>query len=64
MKADFTEAIFLIAKKNTKVNHITTDMYPTPAERPAYSVLDNKAFRDRLGYEFADWKTAIEEYLK
>ena len=61
--ADFTEAIFLIAKKDTKVNHITTDQYPTPAERPAYSVLDNKAFRDRLGYEFADWKTAIEEYL-
>ena len=62
--ADFTEAIFLIAKKNTRVNHITTDMYPTPAERPAYSVLDNKAFRERLGYEFKDWKSAIEEYLQ
>ena len=61
--ADFTEEIFMLAGKNTKVNHITTDMYPTPAERPAYSVLDNKAFRERLNYTFADWKYAIEEYM-
>ena len=61
--ADFTEEIFRLAGKDTKVKHITSDMYPSPAERPAYSVLDNKAFRERLNYTFADWKDAIAEYL-
>ncbi len=61
--ADFTEEIFKLAGKDTKVKHITTAEYPTPAERPAYSVLDNKAFRERIGYTFADWKEAIAEYL-
>lgn len=62
--ADFTEEIFRLAGKDTKVKHITTDEYPTPAKRPAYSVLDNMMLRLTTDFRFKDWKDAIAEYMK
>lgn len=62
--ADFTEEIFRLAGKTTKVERITTDQYPTPAKRPAYSVLDNYMLRLTTDFVFADWKSAIKEYLE
>ena len=65
--ADFTTEIFRLAGKDTKVNYITSEeyakMFPASAKRPAYSVLDNYMFRLTGGYTFADWKTAIAEYM-
>ena len=62
--ADFTEEFYRLAGITTKVKHITTDEYPTPAKRPAYSVLDNYMLRLTGAYTFADWKDAIAEYMK
>ncbi len=61
--ADFTKEIFRLAGKNTEVEYITTAEYPTPAKRPAYSVLDKYMLRLTCGYVPADWKTAIAEYM-
>ncbi len=61
--ADFTEEIFRLKGVSSKVEHITTEEYPTPAKRPAYSVLENYMFKITSGYMFADWKDAIKEYL-
>ena len=61
--ADFAEEIFSLAGKNTKVNHLTTDQYPTKAKRPAYSVLDKYMFRLTGRYTFADWHDALKEYM-
>ncbi len=61
--ADFTEEIYRIKDIHTRVNRITTDEYPTPAKRPAYSVLDNYMLRLTSDYKFADWHDAIREYL-
>ncbi len=61
--ADFTEEFYRLAGITTKVKHITTDEYPTPAKRPAYSVLDNYMLRLTGSYTFADWKDAIAEYM-
>jgi dTDP-4-dehydrorhamnose reductase len=66
--ADFTEEIFKIAGKKTKVNHVTTKEYleknPQAAPRPAYSILENYMLKLTSDYMFADWHDAIEEYLK
>lgn len=62
--ADFTEEFYRLAGVTTKVEHITTDEYPTPAKRPAYSVLDNYMFQMTTDFRFADWKDAIREYME
>lgn len=66
--AEFTEEIFRLTGKETKVKKITSEeyaaMYPVSAKRPAYSVLDNYMLRVTNGYVAADWKDAIRDYLK
>ena len=66
--ADFTEEIFKIAGKNTKVNHVTTKEYteknPQAAPRPAYSILENYMFKLTGDFAFADWHDAIEDYIR
>lgn len=62
--AEFTSEIFRLAGKKTKVEPITTDEYPTPAKRPAYSMLDNYMLRMTTDFRFAHWKDAIAEYLR
>jgi dTDP-4-dehydrorhamnose reductase len=66
--ADFTEEIFRLAGKKTKVNHVTTSEYlaknTQAAPRPAYSILENYMFKLTSDFMFADWHDAIEDYLK
>lgn len=62
--ADFTKEIFRLAGKKTEVEYITTDEYPTPAKRPAYSVLENYMLKLTTDYSFAQWEDAIAEYMK
>lgn len=66
--ADFTEEIFRIAGKKTKVNHVTTAEYlaknPQAAPRPAYSILENYMLKLTTDFSFADWHDAISVYLK
>ena len=61
--ADFAKEIFRLAGKNTEVDYITTAEYPTPAKRPAYSVLEKFMLKLTVGYEPADWHYAIAEYI-
>ncbi|HOO78918.1 MAG TPA: dTDP-4-dehydrorhamnose reductase [Lachnospiraceae bacterium] len=65
--ADFTEEIFSLAGRTTKVEHISTREYdtrfPGSAPRPAYSVLDNEMFRLTSEIQFKDWKDALKEYM-
>lgn len=61
--ADFAEKIFEYMGMSTKVNRLTTDEYPTPAKRPAYSVLDNYMLKLTTNHMFADWKDALKDYI-
>lgn len=61
--ADFAVEIFRQAGKSTKVDAITTAEYPTPAIRPAYSVLENYMFHMTTDFKFADWKDALTVYM-
>jgi dTDP-4-dehydrorhamnose reductase len=60
---DFAVEIFKQAGKAVSISAIPTSEYPTPAKRPKYSVLDNKALRERHGYLMKEWKEALEEYM-
>ncbi|MCR4850546.1 MAG: dTDP-4-dehydrorhamnose reductase [Lachnospiraceae bacterium] len=65
--ADFTEEIFRLAGKPTRVKHVSSDEYkqmnPNSADRPKFSVLENYMFKLTGGYQFADWHDAISRYI-
>lgn len=62
--AQFTEEIFRLADRKTKVEPITSEEYGAAVKRPAYSILENYMFKMTTDYMFADWHDAIAEYLK
>lgn len=62
--ADFAKEIFRLAGKETTVLPISTEEYPTPAKRPAYSVLENYILKLTTNYQFAPWEEAIADYMK
>ena len=62
--ADFAEAIFALAGKKVKVNHIPTSEYPTRAVRPLNSRM-SKDKLEQMGFRrLPHWKDALERYLK
>ena len=65
--ADFTEEIFRLAGKTTKVKHVSSEEYktmnPDSADRPKFSVLENYMFKLTGGYQFAEWQDAIAQYI-
>jgi dTDP-4-dehydrorhamnose reductase len=56
---DFALAIKEAAGFTCKVNPIPTLQYPTPAKRPAYSVLDKTKIQQTFGIKPADWKGSL-----
>ena len=63
---DFATAIFEkavtagVLAKSPRLNALTTDMYPTPAKRPANSRLDCSKITAQFGIAPSDWQKALE----
>lgn len=56
-------ALGLLDKK-AQVNPLTTADYPTPASRPAYSVLDKSKTWKALGIQSEHWRDALRNMLR
>ena len=68
---DFAAAIYqqaqalglLPANQSVTIRPITTTEYPTPAQRPAYSVLDHSRLQADTGLVMRDWRAVLAEEL-
>ena len=60
---DFAVAINKIAGLTCNVLSIPTSAYPTPAKRPAYSVLDKESIVNDFGIKLIDWKSSLRKCI-
>lgn len=60
---EFAMAIRDMSGSHCKVNPITTAQYPTPAKRPAYSVLDTDKISTTYRMRIKDWKVSLGNCL-
>lgn len=57
---EFAKKIQVTAGLTCEVNPIQTADFPTPAKRPAYSVLDTSKIEKDLGMQIPNWETALQ----
>ena len=56
---DFAKEIFHQKGVSIVLKPIPTSAYPTPAKRPAYSVLDKTKIKRTFGVEIKEWQTSL-----
>ncbi len=62
---DFTKAIHRISGiKGCNVKPITTADYPTPATRPAYSILDKSKIKKTFGITIPHWEESLVKCIE
>lgn len=60
---DFAVKIAEYSGLGDTVKPCTSDEFPTPTKRPAYSSLRNLALECTIGNEMRDWQSALKEYI-
>lgn len=60
----FAKAIAALTHSNTPVQAITTAEFPTPAKRPAWSVLDKSKIKAVYGIKIRQWKESLADCLE
>ena len=60
---DFTKAILEIAKLDCSIKPIPTEMYPLPAKRPFYSVLNTDALVKDFEISIPYWRDSLKECI-
>jgi len=60
---DFAIEIKDLIKSNTIIHPIPTSAYPTPAKRPAFSLLDKTKIKTVFGYTPPNWKESLAKCL-
>ena len=59
---DFAKEIFKVNDVSIQVNPIPTTAYPTPAQRPHYSVLDKSKIKNTFGMVIKKWEAALQPF--
>jgi dTDP-4-dehydrorhamnose reductase len=60
----FHERILGLVQRDVEVRAIATEQYPTPARRPACSVLEKRATLERLGLTPIHWRAELRAVLR
>jgi dTDP-4-dehydrorhamnose reductase len=60
---DFAKKILEINQINIDLQPIPTTAYPTPAERPKYSVLDKSKIKSTFGVTIKSWEASLQTVL-
>lgn len=58
---DFAKKIFEINNISINLQAIPSTSFPTPAKRPAYSVLDKWKIKDVFGFEVNNWEESLKK---
>ena len=53
--------IFRVNNVSINLQPIPTSAYPTPAKRPAYSVLDKSKIKEVFGIEIKNWEESLKK---
>lgn len=61
---DFAKKIVEYKKINAIIEPCTTEEFPRPAKRPAFSSLDNMMFRNTTGDNFRHWEEALKYFIE
>jgi dTDP-4-dehydrorhamnose reductase len=61
---DFAVAIKELAGLSCNAKPIDTAGYPTPAKRPAYSVMDKEKIKSTFDIKLKDWKESLQQCLQ
>ena len=61
---DFTKAIFDIAKINCLAKPIASEDYPSPVQRPPYSVMNKSKIKLIFGLQIPHWRDSLIEYFQ
>ena len=59
----FAERIVEKAGLDVPVKACTTEQFPRPARRPAFSALDNRHLRETIGDSMREWTEALDSFL-
>ena len=61
---DFASKIIEYAGIEATISTCTTEEYPSPTKRPAYSSLDNMMLRCKVGDEMRNWQDALKSFIE
>lgn len=61
---DFASEIMKITGLSCKVHPCSSQEYPSPTKRPAYSALNHRMLTLTVGDEMRPWQSALEDYFK
>jgi len=61
---DFTKAIFDISGINCRVKPIASEEYPSPVQRPPYSVMNKSKIKLIFGLQIPHWRDSLNAYFQ